>query len=79
MPWFILWFVLAAAANSVVLVPVALHAPMAALVGSLITLALSAIGLQTSVASLKSAGLRPLVLGCGLWIAVAAAALAQQR
>jgi len=78
-PWFILWFVLAACTNSAGFVPAGWHAPLAASVAFFITLALAAIGLQTNVAALRSAGIRPLALGMCLWIAVAATSLAVQR
>ena len=44
----------------------------------LIVLALSAIGLKTDLKKLASAGIRPLILGLAVWIAVALASLGMQ-
>ncbi len=75
-PWFILWFLVAALANTAGLVPLATHGAIAALSTFLISMALAAIGLQTSLRNLLSAGRRPLTLGFVLWVIVAVASLA---
>jgi uncharacterized membrane protein YadS len=46
--------------------------------GSLITCALAAIGLSLRPAELRAAGLRPLLLGAILWVAVAVTSLLLQ-
>jgi len=74
-PWFLVGFVLLAAANSVGVIPPALHEPGHEVAAFLITVALSAIGMSTDVAAVRRAGARPLLLGGVLWIVVAATSL----
>lgn len=74
-PWFILWFVAAAAANTLHLIPAALHEPLTMLGLFMIVVALGAVGLGTSVARMRSAGLRPILLGGILWVLVAISSL----
>jgi uncharacterized integral membrane protein (TIGR00698 family) len=78
-PWFIVWFLLAAVVNSTGLVPAAWHGPIAHLAVYLISAALAAIGLQTEIARLVRTGARPLALGLVLWVAVALSSLATQH
>jgi uncharacterized integral membrane protein (TIGR00698 family) len=78
-PWFILWFLCAALANSSGIVPVGWHAAIAALAVFLISVALAAIGLQTELVQLLRTGARPLALGFVLWVAVALSSLAIQH
>jgi uncharacterized integral membrane protein (TIGR00698 family) len=78
-PWFILWFVVAACVNSTGIIPVTLHPAITLLSTFLISTALAAIGLQTEVARLARSGARPLALGFVLWAAVAIVSLALQR
>ncbi|MDQ6926471.1 MAG: putative sulfate exporter family transporter, partial [Candidatus Eremiobacteraeota bacterium] len=78
-PWFILWFLLAALVNSTGIIPAAWHAGIGTVAIFLISVALAAIGLQTELARLLRAGARPLALGFLLWIAVALSSLAIQR
>jgi uncharacterized integral membrane protein (TIGR00698 family) len=77
-PWFLIGFVLVAAANSAGVIPSGAHAPLQHASVFLVAVALSAIGLSTNVAALRKAGARPLLLGALLWITVAAASLALQ-
>ncbi|KAE8764868.1 putative sulfate exporter family transporter [Georgenia thermotolerans] len=77
-PGFLVLFLLAAAANSVGLVPEAAHAPVKWLTVLLTTMAMTAIGMLTPVASVREAGWRPLALGGALWVAVALTSLALQ-
>jgi uncharacterized integral membrane protein (TIGR00698 family) len=74
-PWFILWFLVAALIDTIGIVPSAAHAPIAFVSTYLISVALAAIGLQTALGKLFSAGVRPLTLGLVLWIAVAVSSL----
>ena len=78
-PWFILWFLVAALANTIGVIPAAWHGGIAFVAIFLISVALAAIGLQTELARLLRAGPRPLALGFLLWIAVALSSLATQR
>lgn len=74
-PWFLVGFVLAAAANSAGLIPFAAHPVLTGAAVFLITVALSAIGLSTDLAGFRRAGPRPLLLGGLLWIVVAGTSL----
>jgi len=78
-PWFIGWFVLAALANTIGIVPAAWHATIASLAVALISIALAAIGLQTNIDTVFRAGWRPLLLGFLLWVAVASTSLLVQH
>ncbi len=78
-PWFILWFLVAALVNTTGVIPAAWHATIGTIAIVLISTALAAIGLQTELARLLRAGARPLALGFLLWIAVALSSLAIQR
>jgi len=75
-PWFILWFLVAAALNSLGLIPAAVQTPLQELALFAITVALAGVGLGTEMAKIRAAGLRPLVLGAVLWIAIALSSLA---
>jgi len=77
-PWFLIGFVVMAAANSAGVIPSAAHAPLRHVSVFLVAVALSAIGLSTNVAALRTAGPRPLLLGALLWITVVAASLGLQ-
>jgi uncharacterized integral membrane protein (TIGR00698 family) len=77
-PWFLIGFIVVAAANSVGLIPTATHASLSAVSVFLITVALAAIGLSTDVASFRKAGPRPLILGGVLWVIVSATSLGLQ-
>lgn len=78
-PWFIVWFLLAAIVNSTGVVPAAWHGAIAEIAVFLISVALAAIGLQTQLLRLLRTGARPLALGLCLWVAVALSSLAVQR
>ncbi len=78
-PWFILWFLAAALANTLGLVPPAWRIPIGDIATFLISVALAAIGLQTAVATLARAGSRPLALGLVLWLTIALASLGIQH
>ncbi len=78
-PWFILWFLVAALVNTTGVIPAAWHDGIAIVAIFLISVALAAIGLQTELSRLLHAGPRPLALGFLLWIAVAVSSLLTQR
>ena len=78
-PWFILWFLVAALVNSTGVIPPGWHAGIGTVAIFLISVALAAIGLQTELARLLRTGARPLALGFLLWLAVALSSLAIQR
>ncbi len=78
-PWFILWFLVAALASGAGFVPARWHEAIGVLSTFLIAVALGAIGLQTEPRGLLRAGARPLALGFVLWVAVALSSLTIQR
>jgi uncharacterized integral membrane protein (TIGR00698 family) len=77
-PWFILWFLVASAVRSAGLVPVALQAPLHVAAEFLIVVALTAVGLSANLRRMASTGVRPILLGLGVWAAVAISSLAVQ-
>jgi uncharacterized integral membrane protein (TIGR00698 family) len=77
-PWFLIGFLVMAAANSAGLIPEGAHGGVAQVATFLVAVALSAIGLSTDVGALRRAGARPLLLGAMLWLTVAATSLALQ-
>ncbi len=78
-PWFILWFILAAALRSAGLVPMSWLEPLRFAAQALMVLALSAIGLSSDLSIMRRAGARPALLGLGVWLAVALSSLAVQQ
>jgi uncharacterized integral membrane protein (TIGR00698 family) len=78
-PWFILWFLAAAAVNSLGLIPAAFQDPIQELALFAITVALAGVGLGTDLAKIRSAGWRPLLLGALLWAAIALSSLGLAR
>lgn len=74
-PWFILWFLIAAALNSFGLIPAMLQSPLQELALFSITVALAGVGLGTDIQRIRAAGVRPLVLGAILWVAIAVSSL----
>jgi uncharacterized integral membrane protein (TIGR00698 family) len=77
-PWFILWFLVASTVRSVGLVPVAILPAIHIAAEFLIVVALSAIGLTANLRKMVTAGWRPIVLGLGVWAAVAVSSLLVQ-
>lgn len=77
-PWFILWFLVASALRSTGLIPEALNSSLHLLAQFLIVVALTAVGLSSDLRRMAVAGLRPIMLGLGVWVAVAGSSLAVQ-
>ena len=77
-PWFILWFLAASALRSAGLVPAALLPWLHTAAVALMVLALGAIGLSADLRRMRAAGARPILLGLGVWAAVATGSLALQ-
>lgn len=75
-PWFILWFLVAAALDSVGAIPAAWHAPIQRIALFTIVVALGGVGLSSDLSRIKAAGFRPLALGAVLWIAIVLGSLA---
>jgi uncharacterized integral membrane protein (TIGR00698 family) len=78
-PRFLIGFLIVAAANTLGLIPSALHPALSQGSVFLITVALSAIGLSTDLAGLRRAGHRPLVFGASLWVVVSLTSLGLQH
>lgn len=77
-PWFLVGFVVAAAVNSIGVIPTGWHPGLSRIGTFGITLALTAIGLSMRPAQLRRTGLRPLLLGAILSVLVASTSLAMQ-
>jgi uncharacterized integral membrane protein (TIGR00698 family) len=78
-PWFLIWFVVAAAVQSGGLVPSSVRGSLQNAALILITVALASIGLSTRLRALRETGGRPFMLGSVVWVVLAAEALALQR
>ena len=78
-PWFILYFVLAAIANTFAHLPPDVHAVIAQVAGFSIVVALAGVGLSVDARAIRAAGARPLLLGLLLWATIAVSSLALAR
>lgn len=78
-PWFIAWFLVAAAIRSAGLIPASAQPWLHLLAEFLIVVALTSIGLSADLRRMACSGVRPILLGFGVWIAVAASSLLVQR
>jgi uncharacterized integral membrane protein (TIGR00698 family) len=77
-PWFILWFLVASAIRTAGLVPGWLQPALHMAAEFLIIVALTAIGLSANLRKMAATGLRPILLGLGVWVAVAVSSLLVQ-
>ena len=77
-PWFLVWFIIAAMLATAGVVPAGWHAPLGVVAVALIAVALGAIGLMTHLGDMRRAGARPLILGTAVWVAVALTSLGLQ-
>lgn len=77
-PWFILWFLVASALRTVGLVPAAWLPGLHVAAVAMMVLALAAIGLSADLRKMRAAGARPILLGLGVWAAVALGSLGLQ-
>jgi uncharacterized integral membrane protein (TIGR00698 family) len=75
-PWFILWFVVAAVINTAGVIPAAVHPVITEAALFLIVVALTGVGLSANAQAIRAAGVRPLALGFLLWAIIAASSLA---
>lgn len=75
-PWFILWFLLAAVLNTAGVIPAAAHPAITETALFLIIVALSGVGLSVNPEAIRAAGARPLLLGFLLWAIIAFSSLA---
>ena len=77
-PWFILWFLVASAVRTAGLIPSAIQPAIHMAAEFLIIVALTAIGLSADLRKMAASGVRPILLGLGVWIAVAVSSLLVQ-
>lgn len=77
-PWFILWFLVASAVRTAGFVPSALLPAIHLAAEFMIIVALTAIGLSANLRKMASAGVRPILLGLGVWAAVSISSLLVQ-
>ena len=78
-PWFILWFLVASGVSSMGWIPYVLQEPLHFMAEFLIVVALTAIGLSSDLRRMLSAGVRPILLGMGVWVAVSVSSLIVQH
>jgi uncharacterized integral membrane protein (TIGR00698 family) len=77
-PWFILWFLVASAVRTMGLVPVAIQPAIHLAAEFMIIVALTGIGLSANLRKMAAAGVRPILLGLGVWAAVSISSLLVQ-
>jgi uncharacterized integral membrane protein (TIGR00698 family) len=77
-PPFLVLFMVAAAVNSLGVVPAGWHPSISWTATFCTTVALSGVGLSTPLGAMRQAGWRPLALGAILWVAVATSSLGLQ-
>jgi uncharacterized integral membrane protein (TIGR00698 family) len=77
-PWFILWFLVASGIRTMGLVPAAIQPALHMAAEFLIIVALTAIGLSANLRKMASTGVRPILLGLGVWVAVSVSSLLVQ-
>lgn len=77
-PWFIVWFVVASMVRSTGILPAEVLSVLQTIAQFLMVLALAAIGLSSNMRLMARTGWRPVVLGLGVWVAVAVTSLAVQ-
>lgn len=75
-PWFVLWFLVAAALDSAGAIPAGWHAAIQRVALFTIVVALAGVGLSSDLSRIRAAGFRPLALGAVLWIAIVLGSLA---
>ena len=78
-PWFVLFFIAAAIVKTFLGLPAETSSLLVQTGKFVITMAMVAIGLNTNLPNLFASGIRPLVLGCICWSAIALTALAALR
>ncbi|MEX1826185.1 YeiH family protein [Luteibacter sp. CQ10] len=78
-PWFILWFLVASAIRTAGLVPAPALPAIHFVAECLIVVALTAIGLSANLRKMAQTGHRPILLGLGVWAAVALTSLGVQH
>ena len=75
MPWFVLGFVAVVGLNSLISIPAADRAQIAAVTTFLLSVALAAMGLETDLRKLRARGIRPALLGALAFLFIASFSL----
>jgi uncharacterized membrane protein YadS len=75
MPWFVLGFVAVVGLNSLISIPAADRAWIAAITTFLLAVALAAMGLETDIRKLTARGIRPALLGALAFLFIASFSL----
>jgi uncharacterized integral membrane protein (TIGR00698 family) len=75
MPWFVLGFVAVVGLNSLITIPLADRAQIAAVTSFLLSVALAAMGLETDIRKLTARGVRPALLGALAFLFIASFSL----
>lgn len=78
-PFFILFFVLASVATTVLHLPGAVTSPLKTLSKFFIVMAMAAIGLNTNIVRLVRSGGKPILMGLCCWVGIALVSLGMQR
>lgn len=78
-PWFIVWFLVASGVRTAGLIPNDWQPYVAELATFMIVMALTSIGLSADLRRMAATGARPILLGTGVWAAVAISSLIVQR
>ena len=74
-PWFMFLFIIAILMNTYLVIPISLTSGITSISKSLLVLTLFLIGAGLSVEKIKSAGIKPMVLGVSLWVAISVLSL----
>ena len=74
-PWFILFFVLAMIVNTFIPLPAALTNIISFISKKALTVTLFLIGSGLSLSVIKEVGIKPLLLGVGLWVVIGISSL----
>ncbi|AKJ67796.1 hypothetical protein PATSB16_16230 [Pandoraea thiooxydans] len=77
-PWFILWFLVASGLRTAGVIPAGWLPWIHQAAEFLIIVALAAIGLSSNLRRMAGTGVRPILLGLGVWVAVSLSSLAVQ-
>lgn len=78
-PWFVVGFLVAAVIGTIGLIPISLAVTLSKVGKFMIVMAMSAIGLSTSIRKLLKNGVRPIGLGLACWAAVAIVSIVIQK
>ncbi|MDF2629311.1 MAG: rane protein [Symbiobacteriaceae bacterium] len=78
-PWFIIWFLVAALVNTLGVIPTPVVKGATVTAKFLIVVALTAVGLSANFRQMAKTGFKPILMGMALWATVALTSLLVQR